>query len=122
MDPATIITAGVSGVTSLVQIIQKAKQGSKDKKVENTQKKIEARQLEIKAHEGSDRQLLKMVEEGKCEGIGDVKKFKKLMKEVFERHPEEQAVLGLKLKKCCEIAKKGKNEAKKEAKAEKKTK
>lgn len=101
MDPITGLTAIVGAgavVTGMYKSIKEARAESKEQKLKTLA-------AEIQANADSDRRLLDLVKEGKCDGIADAKRFRKLMKEVFKRHPDQEAILGKKAEKCFEIAK-----------------
>lgn len=102
MDPFTAITATVSAGAVVVGMYTKIK-GTRQ---EARDKKLESLQNEIAAHAESDKALIKLIDEGKCQGLSDIKKLKKQIKQVFERHPEQVVLLGKKVEKCIEIAKK----------------
>jgi hypothetical protein len=103
MDPTAAITTTVGAaniVTDMYTKIKEARAKGREKKLKNLAE-------EKLAFKDSDRQILELVERGKCDGI-KAKDLKKLMKDVFRRNPEQQLILGHKVQKCYEIEKKSK--------------
>ena len=113
MDPISGVTAGVgaaSVVTDMYAKIKKARAEGKIAKAEALMKELEAREAAIKAYADSDRALLRIIREGKCEGVGKkIKDFEKQMDGVFTRYPEQRAILGKKYERCLAIAKRSKH-------------
>ncbi|HSX13856.1 MAG TPA: hypothetical protein VLE96_05495 [Chlamydiales bacterium] len=102
MDPATGINATVgaaSTITGIYETIKKTGAAVHEQKIKNlANEKI--------LFADSDREIISSIEKGDCEGIVKAKDFKKLMKDLFRRNPEQQVKLGGKVQKCYEMAKK----------------